>query len=490
MITKSRYILIFFLTFVFVSASAQNSQVLYHMNLPQNHLLNPAMRPSNSFYIGLPVLSGINLNVSNNFVNFSDVFQNSPTSDSVYTFLNPKYDVGTFLAKIKKRNFLEPESSVQLFGLGFSAGKDLYMFLDITERMNGNTVIPKDLFSLALLGNENFVGKSIDLSTFRADVKYYREIGFGFSKNFTNKLRIGVRGKVLSGIANASIDNNSFGITVNSDYTHTLDADMIVNLSAPLIVKKNTAGDIESVTFDDSALKTTKGKIDFLKGKKNMGFGIDIGATYDISDKFTVSAAVTDLGYIKWKNNLANFKAESQFKFSGLNMVDVANGSKTFDQLATEMLDSLKNSFNVSDTKDPFTTFLPWGVSFAGNYSLTKNFSLGVLSYTRVISKQVRESLSLSANVNIGNAFSTSVSYTMANRRFDNLGFGMAFRAGVFQFYLMSDRIPVMWNRAKIDKSYVVFPSNWNTVNLRLGMNLVFGNKIKKKDDMPMVLVE
>lgn len=59
---------------IIADVSAQNSQVLYFMNLPQNHLLNPAMRPSNKAYIGLPALSGINLNINNNFVNFSDVF--------------------------------------------------------------------------------------------------------------------------------------------------------------------------------------------------------------------------------------------------------------------------------------------------------------------------------------------------------------------------------------------------------------------------------
>jgi len=490
MIAKTRYILILMLTFLTVGAAAQNSQVMYYMNLPQNHLLNPALRPSNTVSIGLPALSGINMNINNNFVNFSDVFQNSTTSDSVYTFLHPKYDVETFLDKIKDKNFLEPEVSVQLFSLGFSAGKDLYIFMDINDRVAGNAVIPGDVFRLALLGNENFVGKSIDLSAFRSDMKYFREFGFGFSKNFTNKLRIGVKGKMLYGIATAAVDNNAFDITVNSDYTHTLNADLAVNFSAPLIITKNTSGDIEGIEFDDTRFDTNKGIMDFALGKKNTGFGIDIGATYDITDRLSVSAAVTDLGYIKWKKDLVNLQAKSSFEFSGLNMVDVVNGTKTIDELGQEMLDSLKNSFDISDTKNPFTTYLPCGVTVGGSYKVTKNFSLGILSYSRFIGKQIRESLSLSANVNIKNTFSTSFSYTMANNRYDNLGFGIAFKPGIFQFYMMSDRIPVTWNKAIIDGKSIPFPASWNTINLRLGMNLVFGNKVKKKDDKPMVVVE
>jgi hypothetical protein len=33
-------------------------------------------------------------------------------------------------------------------------------------------------------------------------------------------------------------------------------------------------------------------------------------------------------------------------------------------------------------------------------------------------------------------------------------------------------------------------PSSWNTVHLRLGMNLVFGNRVEKKNDKPMVVIQ
>ena len=207
MIGKRKSALILLLAIIFANASAQNSQVLYYMNLPQNHLLNPALRPSNSVYIGLPVISGINLNINNNFVNFSDVFMKGQTGDSVISVLNPNYNIDDFLAKIKERNSIELENTVQLFGLGFSAGKDMYIFLDINDRIDANMVLPKDIFSMALKGNEQFVGSKIDLSSLRGDLKYYREVGLGFSRNFTNKLRIGVKGKLLFGIASASIDN-------------------------------------------------------------------------------------------------------------------------------------------------------------------------------------------------------------------------------------------------------------------------------------------
>ena len=120
--------------------------------------------------------------------------------------------------------------------MDFLLARSGYVFLDINERIEGNIVLPGDLFRLALKGNEGFVGSKIDLSSLRADLKYYREFGIGFSRNFTDKLRIGVKGKLLFGIAGASIDNKSLGITVNDDYSHTLDANLTVNISGPVTV--------------------------------------------------------------------------------------------------------------------------------------------------------------------------------------------------------------------------------------------------------------
>jgi hypothetical protein len=489
MTSKTKYILIVILAMIFVSGSAQNSQVLYFMNLPQNHLMNPALRPSNSLYIGLPGVSGINIGINNNLINFSDVFMKGQSSDSVYSILRKGYNIDKFLDKIKDKNSIEAETSVQLFGLGFSAGKDLYIFFDINDRFDGNFVIPGDFFRLGLKGNESFVGKTIDFSALSADMKYYREYGLGFSKNFTSKLRIGVKGKILSGIAAASIDNRSLGINVNSDYSHTINANLDINMSDPLDVYYDTNNNIDSIVFDEKRFKTTKGITDFILGKTNTGLAFDIGATYTITNKITVSAAITDLGFIRWKKDLSNLSTKNSFTFNGLDMLGVVNGTKTIDEVGKEMLDSLKNSFVFTNSRKPFTTYLPFGVTLGGSYNLTKNVSVGVLSYTRFIGKQVRESLTLSGNLNLGNSFSTSISYTAANRQYDNIGFGLAFRPGIFQFYILTDRIPVTWNKLIInDKGgNILLPANWNTFNLRLGMNLAFGNRIKKKNDKPMI---
>lgn len=491
MIKKKGYILFILLTVIAANAFGQNSQIMYFMNLPQNHLLNPALRPSNRIYIGIPVLSGINLNVNNNYLNFSDLFIKGEVKDSIISFLHPDYDPAKFIAKIKNINSMETETMIQLLGIGFSVGKDGYVFFDINERLQSNLVIPGDLFRLALLGNEAFVGKTIDLSSLRADVKYYREFGIGYSRNITEKLRAGVKGKLLTGIAAATIVNKSFGLTVDNDFTHTLDANLSVNISGPVSANESSSMNIQKLVFHTNDIFKNSNDIrDFFAGGENLGMAIDLGAEYDLTEKISLSASVTDLGFIRWKKDITNLKADNNFKFSGLNLSDYFSGDKSLSEIGTDLLDSLTNTITVSSTRRPFTTYLPFGVSLGGNYSINKKLSFGLLSYSRIIGKQIREALTVSANLNITNAFSASLGYTAENYKYDNLGAGISFRAGVTQFYLITDRIPVEWDKLKNNNNTILLPANWNTINFRIGMNLVFGNKEQEKKDRPMVQVE
>ena len=463
--------------------AAQNSQGMYFMNLPQNHLLNPALRPSNRLYIGLPVVSGVNINLTNNFLNFSDVFlQGKQPSDSIISFLHDDFYIDKFLSKIKERNSFELQTSVQLLGIGFSAGNDFYFFMDVNERIESNIVMPGDLIRLGFKGNEGLVGKTIDLSSLRADVKYFHEVGFGLSKNLTEKLRIGAKVKLFFGVTAGSIKNNALKLTVNSDYTHTLNADMAVNISGPVNFYLSPDNKIDSAEFDNERFDSSDGIKKFLTNTNNPGFGFDIGAEYRITDRIIVSAAVSDLGFIKWKSDLTNLKAEGNYDFQGLAIQDVYDGTISFEDFGRGIIDSLVNSLSVTDRKEPFTTYFPVGVTIGGRYNLTDKFSFGILSHSRIIGKQIKEALTLSANMNLSSLLSASLCYTASNHYYDNLGLGLAFRAGVVQFYFLTDRIPVKWDKiTREDGSTFSLPARWNSINARFGMNLVFGNRMVKE---------
>ncbi|MGE5420960.1 MAG: DUF5723 family protein [Chloroflexota bacterium] len=487
-------LLVIFLLALPLAVQAQNSRVLYFMNLPQNRLLNPALRPPDSVNIALP-MSGIGLSFNNNFLNFSDVISHG-RGDSLITLLHPDFNTDDFLSRIRRQNSFDLEFMFQLLGLGFRVGRSGYLFFDINERFQSRTAIPGDIFELALKGNEPFAGDYIDLSALKADMRIYHETGLGYSWDITRKLRAGVKGKLLLGMFSASFENNSLGIRVNEDYSHVLDADVAVNFSAPVTIIRDTEGNIQDIQSDDESLKNSM----LLRGKKNLGAAFDAGVSYDLTEKIVLSAAITDMGMIRWKNNVTSLVSRNEFEFNGIDLTGVINGEKKIEDVGQELADSLGDAFDPVEMHEPYTTFLPGGLNIGGSYTLSKNFTFGVLSSSRFMGRQVKESLTMSANMNLGSSLLASVSYTASNHRFDNFGAGLALRLSIFQFYIMSDRIPVYWNKIYTDNgnngskgssgSYFPVPANWNTVDLRFGMNLVFGHRKKKVPDVCDPVVE
>lgn len=452
----------------------QNSRILYFMNLPQSKFLNPALKPIDSVYIGLPAITGISLGLNNNFVNFSDVIVKGRT-DSLITFLHPDFNQSEFLKKIRKINFIEPEVMVQLFALGFKMGKG-YISFDVNERMNASASFPGSIIEMALTGNGNYVGQYVDLSSFQGSANWYHEAGIGYSRNITPRLRAGIKTKLLFGVMSANLRNNSFGVRINQDYSHMFDADIAANISAPVNIIRDQENNISDIQFNNDEMKNTV----LLRGDKNIGLGLDLGITYKLTEKATLSAAVTDLGFIKWKNNVSTLYTRNNFEFTGLDVNNVINGGTSLKDAENQLVDSLRTLFNPVETHAPFTTYIPSTLSLAGSYQLTKHLNLGVLSSTRMTGRQFHESLTMSANLNLGSILMTSVSYTAANHTFDNIGAGIALRLAVFQFYITADRIPLTWNKIVSDKNTFILPANWNTVDLRFGLNFVFGRHRKK----------
>jgi hypothetical protein len=477
---RKTILLLLLLTAATVSnVMAQTSHVLYYMNLPQRTTLNPALQPSGRVYVGLPGISDISVRIDNNFLGFSDMFSNGVISDSTFTILEPGEDLDRFLAGLGSNNSIEPQASVQLFGLAFTVGHDLRISFDITGRADANFVFPGDLIRLGVEGNESFIGQNIDLSSMRADVKYYHEIGLGASKNITEKLRIGARMMLLSGVVSGHLTNNGLTLTVNDDFTHTVDADVSLNVSAPVTFTRDaTDGVIDNVRFDEERFEERNDYFSYALGFANPGFGIEVGAEYRFNDMFAVSAAVTDIGFIKWKRDRSEINLTESFQLSGLTLQDVYDDeSLSFGDLMNWAADSLQTAIDLNESPGSYTTYLPLSVTAGFSFTPVKFFTAGLLSQTRFKGRQVHEALTLSGNLNLGNIFSTTLAYTLANRRWDNLGFGLAVRGGFFQFFALVDNIPLRWNEVTDGPESYRLPENWSTVHARLGVNFVFGNR-------------
>ncbi|MGM0463640.1 MAG: DUF5723 family protein [Bacteroidota bacterium] len=463
---------------------AQHIQTQYFLRIPQSSQLNPAFRPGANVYIGLPALSDIYLGMSNNLLNVGNIFQTMEGSDSIMTILHPDYDRDRFYRRIGNKAFVSGEMGVQLLGVGFTVAEDWWLDLGLTAKGMGRARLPADLFTLALEGNEGFTGSSVDLTGMGMEAQAYLQTHVGLSRNITDRLRVGGRLKLMQGAMSASLMAEELELQVHDDYSHTLNSVVELRLGGPFDVALDEDGFIDSIMFRENA-----GFGEIGPSFKNFGMGIDLGVEYMLMDNLHLSASIIDLGYMRWGRESFVFRATNNFTFDGIDVSDAITGDRDMDLILEEFGDSLLNTFEFANSEEGYTTGLPAKLYLAASYQPLDYLSLGVLSRT-TMGMGVRESLTLSGTLLAGDVLSTSLSYTMTNRSFNNFGFGFGVRGGPLQLYMVVDQIPASWIefRENNGADVVTIPQRLDYINLRFGLNLLFGRTNKRMADTPMLV--
>ncbi len=437
--------------------SQQN--ILYFMDgIHQSSELNPAYQSSCNGYLALPVISGINVGFSNTGFTYNDLIRPGTglQKDSLII------DIDNVKSKLADNNYFIPELNIALLGVGFWAGNSYFTF-SITNKTKSYFAYTDDLIKITD-GNANYLGRGnpLTLSGLGPHLINYHEIALGISRKITHRLTLGARMKVLLG--NVAISKNKSDIklyTLEEENNHKIElvTDIKFNVSAPLEIKKDDEGKIDDVEFDDDNLKVFS--------TKNKGLAFDFGATYQLNDKIKLYASVTDLGYIKWKNNTYSFYQEGKFEFEGLSLDSVWSDSD-YD-LAQEMQDSISDFFEINDGNEKFTTWLNTNIFIGGSYEVIKGINIGVLSKTLFYNKKLHQGLILSANFQPTKWFSGSLSYSMINRSYANFGMGLGIKLANAQIYMLTDYLSSF--KIKDAKS----------VGFQFGINLYFGCKRRNK---------
>jgi hypothetical protein len=256
-----------------------------------------------------------------------------------------------------------------------------------------------------------------------------------------------------------------------------------LKLNGPFDVTLDEDGFIDDILFRENAEFNEVGP-----SFKNFGLGLDLGAEYILMDNLKLSASLIDLGFMRWGREAYTFTASNQFTFDGIDITEALTEEKDFDLIVDEFADSLFNTFDFIESDEPYTTGLPTKLYLAASYRPLDFLSLGLLSRTS-IGMGVRESLTLSATLFAGNVLSSSLSYTMTNRSFNNFGFGLGVRGGPVQFYAVLDQIPASWVEFTGDNGNerVLLPQRFDYINVRFGFNLMFGRAEVKRIDRPML---
>jgi outer membrane protein OmpA-like peptidoglycan-associated protein len=428
---------------------AQQDLVLYNMEVvPQRMYTNPAFLPWSKVNIGLPLLSSQYGSLTNSGFNYSDLIKHR-ADDSL------SVDYNNMLSKLAKNNYIQLAYRPDWLSFGFKSKKNYFSF-NATDKFDFHFQYSKKFMEFIWKGNGAFLDEEVNLN-FRVNMSHYREYGFGFSRQANDRFTLGVKLKYLNGFSNIWTEKANASLTTESNFfAITAQSDILIHTSG----------------FDSAA--TANFALPHYLKNRNPGAGIDLGGVFKCSNKFSVSASVIDLGFIRWKNEVTNYKSTGAgtFTYQGIDAGQLIKNDKlTLDKLIANLTDSATKALKIDSTYSAYTTWLNTKIYLGSNYYFTPKSNAGVLFYSQFFDKSIHPGLAFSYNQRVGRWLSASASYAMYNRSYRNIGLGLSLNAGPVQLYAATDNVVGIF-----------LPQDVKNIHFHAGLNLTFGRPPNDRD--------
>jgi hypothetical protein len=317
-----------------------------------------------------------------------------------------------------------------------------------------------------------------NLKGFGANANAYTELAFGYSHNADENLTLGGKVKLLLGQANISAKSSDFMLeTSREKWMARMNSE--VNMTLPYM--DYVLDDEGKIDLDETKFREPDNGSDYfqlLTKPNGLGGALDLGASYYMLDnRLHLSAAVLDLGFIRWKGKgAAKIKADDHFEFEGLDLeVDDDGEIKWGDFMET--LESFADSIKYRTTLgESYSTGLPAKILLGVEYGVLDNkITFGLLSKTTIVNKSLYEEITTSVNFLPIDNFNTSISYSWLNGRFGNIGLGIGGRLGPVNLYVAADYLPLRYARGG-------YPTHTQQFNFRSGLVLSFGGGSKGEE--------
>lgn len=450
---------------------AQNKQLLYGFSdIPQSLMLNPGGEVKNDWYIGIPLLSHFHINAGSSGTTAYDVLANDGVN------FNTKLKKAVY--SMKANDFFAINEQLDIFSGGFAFGnsynKNKYISFGLYQEFDFISYFPKDVAILAYEGNHNNINRPFDVSDINISGEVLSVFHVGFNKKVNKTFTYGVRGKIYSSIANAnSTKNRGSFITVpgeNNFYNHIFDLDLELRTSGVASLLDDENSDLDN---DVSILKKR-----FLFGG-NLGLGVDVGFTYQLTKQWSVDGSLLDVGFIRHSKDVKNYKIEGIKNFEGIDPFfseEVSN--QTADEYWNEIEEEFGEFFKYDTTATKFTTWRPVKLNASLNYSFgrNRNRDCNCLSmeegYQNTVGAQLfaikrpkgpQVALTAYYYRRLFNGLSAKATYTVDSYSFTNIGLGLSANIKGLNFYLMAD------NFLEYQNVY-----NAQSVSLQVGFNYIF----------------
>lgn len=415
--------------------------------------MNPALAPTRG-YIALPGMSGIGIDVPNNFLSVDNfVYQKN---GSMVTALHGDVATSEFLDKLPDVGRLGVNANVNILGVGFYA-KRMYWNFGARLRSTTDITMSKELFSaLKSMGNGTH-----DLGNTSVNSNSYLEAYLGTSLPIGRYVNLGVRAKFLVGLLNLHSEFDTVQANVTRESVAAQLRGRVVANSIVIDQRKITPGEdvggniMDMIVFNDPAF--------LLQNAKSFGAALDLGVEVKmLKDHLKVSLALTDVGFINWKA-ATNYSAmaTADFAFNG------------FDFMAGKAdIDGAFAMKNEMPSGRDYKTMLNGSLNAGIEYNFLRNhFAIGVMSHNELYNNRLYSEITASLNIRATNWISATVSHTfLANNKVGVFGAAINIHPRVLNIFIGADFIDTQYGKY----GEIPIPRYQNSVNLYVGVGFNF----------------
>ena len=475
---KTRHIFLsIILTICFASGVSAQTNTFYFMDeVPTRNSMNPAFMPNTAWYWNGLIFPSFYFEGSTGFA-LKDFILKNDKKEWATALYSPK-NVSKFYNGIPKSTEIGTKMGINLVSFGFRAKEKNYFSFDIGVKADVSAYLPKDIFKLALFGTpeEHKINK-YNLKNLGVNAALYGELGLGYTRKINDKVNIGFKLKGLVGLDGAFSKFKKLNLNASKN-EWTLEGQGDAYIISPISYHSN-----------DSSWSASGDWKDWLLKPKGFGGAIDLGVTYEPIKNLVISAAVTDLGFIRWNkpDNMVHFSTNGSFSFKGL---EYKVGDEFDSDYWAETWDSIKNdltaSYEIKQGGKKVNQWLTTNVNVGIEYGILNNkISFGALSNTRINQARIMEEVTLAINFRPADWFKTYFSYTFMDGKYNNLGLGLNLRMGCVNTYLVLDYIPLNWAKTRFSENQekaVTLPYGTSRVNVQMGLIFNFGRNSSDKD--------
>lgn len=226
---------------------------------------------------------------------------------------DPRVDFQNFYEASKQRNYIRQDLTVPLL-FAMVPFKKGYASFYYNEHLVANSLIHQDAIAFLTNGNipeeyRNYKSEEIKLAGIA-----YREFAFGYGKPVNDFLNAGIRAKILFGVAQADSKDWRYGVVTSPDNRMvTLSAEGTARMTIPLPLKLRANKSIHSVDSENAVTN-------YLGAYGNPGFAVDLGFSYQKTERHFFSVALRDLGFIRIRSNSFELDQKESFDFIGFDL--------------------------------------------------------------------------------------------------------------------------------------------------------------------------